>query len=521
MCLYLCGLAIGVEELVVIPAGERRRNESVRGESYRQASNPGLVLGSCVVPWVCLVLGTRGSGWMLACCVLASVAVLLWTAVEVSYDPWSEVQGNNEGEDESEGNIKSKRRAGVVVRVACVSLWIVVWCGRQLIQGGVALSVGSFVSTASIVAMFFYMRRLVPRTCTMGESLAISCAVVYVVTTAMAASTAMTGPIVAAGVLAFFAVMVHVRRLTSWTDTAVWLLAGGGAVALSPSAVAVVAVGERLLRDGDTLRLVAYWAVVLAVSLPCMVYFKGCGVRNIILRKGFHALALLLFVPPLLSHPFMAPMDGSRGPGEGSLSSGADVGDGLDPPAPLDPLPLAFAVAFVGFLALEIVRLGGIPLPFRAERHVHRFMAAFVDSRDTQGELYVTHITLLLGLAVPIWLGSGALMYTGIIAAGVGDAFASIVGSLRGPRGRPVAAGTNKTVEGTAACLVSMLLSWWALAAWYEMRLDVTQWVALAAVTAVSSLLESITDSWDNVFVSVHYFCLCQVFFRSWVGELA
>ena len=148
-------------------------------------------------------------------------------------------------------------------------------------------------------------------------------------------------------------------------------------------------------------------------------------------------------------------------------------------------------------------------------------MAAFVDSRDTQGELYVTHITLLLGLAVPIWLGSGALMYTGIIATGVGDALASIVGSLRGPWGRPVAASTNKMVEGTAACLVSMLLSWWALAAWYEMRLDVTQWVTLAAVTAVSSLLESITDSWDNVFVSVHYFCLCQVFFRSWVGELA
>ena len=46
---------------------------------------------------------------------------------------------------------------------------------------------------------------------------------------------------VAAGVLVFFAVMVHVRRLTSWTDTAVWLLAGGGAVALSPSAVAVEA----------------------------------------------------------------------------------------------------------------------------------------------------------------------------------------------------------------------------------------------------------------------------------------
>ena len=172
-------------------------------------------------------------------------------------------------------------------------------------------------------------------------------------------------------------------------------------------------------------------------------------------------------------------------------------------------LPLALAAAFNIFLALEIIRLGRITLPFGVERHIHRFMSSFVDDRDTQGVLYVTHITLLLGLAVPIWLGSGLRAFAGIIMTGIGDASASVVGSLCGQRA--IATGTKKTVEGAAACFGSIVLSWWAITLWLGVTLDATQWAAVAASTAVCTLLESVTDSMDNIFVSSVYFCLLSI----------
>ena len=85
-CSYLCVLAACVEEMVVFPVSQQRGQGGQRGQQqgvYRHASNPGLVLGSCVVPWVCLVLDAH---WMLACSVLASVLVLLWTVVDIVFE---------------------------------------------------------------------------------------------------------------------------------------------------------------------------------------------------------------------------------------------------------------------------------------------------------------------------------------------------------------------------------------------------------------------------------------------------
>ena len=490
-CSYLCVLAACVEEMVVFPVSQQRRQQRQQQGVYRHASNPGLVLGSCVVPWVCLVLDAH---WMLACSVLASVLVLLWTVVDIAFE-------------------RREQRA-----VTCVaSSWILGWCGCQMIPHtgfagltaltGTIATVATFATIASMVAFFSCIRRLVPGTCTMGESIAMSCATVGVVVEAstylvtgrssgssLGLDTDETGPVVgiiAAGLLAFLAALVRIKarrkRISySYISIIVAVAAGALCLPLAVNAIKRIPIMSVLTRTDD-LRLVAYWAVVLAVSLPCMMVLKRCGVRNIILRKGFHALALLLFVPPLVA---------------------IDTRDANDAPHDFRLLPLALALALVLFLMLEIVRLGNIPLPLGIGPHVHGFMASFVDSRDTQGELYVTHITLLLGLAIPIWLGSGLLMYAGIVATGVGDALASIVGSLFGCR--PLAFGTRKTVEGTTACFVSMLLSWYALSAWYDVGDEGTALavVAVVAATAVSSLLESVTESWDNVFVSVQYFCL-------------
>ena len=534
VCLNVCVLAICVEEAVVIPVAQQgvdkerseERNDhsslSLEGSMnnnpvyqtpvYRHASNPGLALGSCVVPWVCLVLE---SWWTLACAMLSANLVLLWTGVfERGYA----------------GRAGWQRQAGMVGRNACmavgVSLWILGWCTWQLCDDLIVGSAGlSLFWVLLAVGMFFSLRWSVPRTCTMGESVAASLALAGVVgevvlVSMRAAEPQIIGTLVAAGLLAFQAALMLVvgsardkfgrasglnraidaPRSSSLMRLAVLtILIAGSGVLVFPFLGRLPGLVVRHGQDPASVGLLVYWTVCLAIALPCMMFLKDRGVRNIILRKGFHALALLLFVPPMAAEM-------GRGSGQASGQGWLPRTDAHD-----TLLPLALAVAFVGFLALEIIRLGDIPLPFGVEHHIHRFMSSFVDERDTQGELYVTHITLILGLAVPIWLGSGMEAFAGVIMTGIGDALASVVGSLCGQRA--IAVGTKKTAEGAAACFGSMILSWWTITLWFDLRLNATQWAAVAASTACCTLLESVTDSMDNIFVSSVYFCLLAVSF--------
>ena len=59
-------------------------------------------------------------------------------------------------------------------------------------------------------------------------------------------------------------------------------------------------------------------------------------------------------------------------------------------------------------------------------------MRGFVDERDG-GAMFVTHIFLLVGCGIPVFLSNGLGTQTGamagILSIGVGDAVASIMGS--------------------------------------------------------------------------------------------
>jgi hypothetical protein len=63
---------------------------------------------------------------------------------------------------------------------------------------------------------------------------------------------------------------------------------------------------------------------------------------------------------------------------------------------------------------------------------VSAFIRPLLDSKDC-GVLVVTHIELLLGCAVPMWVGWGVGRYDlallGMLGTGIGDAFASVLGS--------------------------------------------------------------------------------------------
>ncbi|KAF9223470.1 hypothetical protein BS17DRAFT_767327 [Gyrodon lividus] len=144
-------------------------------------------------------------------------------------------------------------------------------------------------------------------------------------------------------------------------------------------------------------------------------------------RKFFHGLAVVMFLPGVAVDPAFT--------------------------------HLSFSAAFALFIFAEYVRYFAI-YPFGAA--VHLFMNEFLDQKD-KGTAILSHFYLLTGCAGSVWLEgpSRFLQYTGILALGVGDALASIVGKRIG-RHR-WSASSSKTVEGSSAFAISLVACAWVL----------------------------------------------------------
>lgn len=229
------------------------------------------------------------------------------------------------------------------------------------------------------------------------------------------------------------------------------------------------------------LSLCTYWMVLIFASVTKFYYIsKDCKVERILLRKYYHLMAVAMFVPALLFQPKF--------------------------------LDLAFGAALAVFLILEIIRVWRI-WPFGSL--VHQFMNAFTDHRDSE-MLIVSHFSLLLGCALPIWLSSGfndrqLAPFAGILSLGIGDTMASMIGYKYGVL-RWSKTG-KKTIEGTAAGITSVLaaclvlLPLLALTTGYILTWN---WISLFVAVTASGLLEAYTTQLDNAFIPlVFYSLLC------------
>ncbi|XP_071690375.1 dolichol kinase EVAN [Rutidosis leptorrhynchoides] len=228
------------------------------------------------------------------------------------------------------------------------------------------------------------------------------------------------------------------------------------------------------------LSLCIYWVAVICVSvLRFYDISKNSKIERILLRKYYHLVAVLMFVPALIFQPLF--------------------------------LNLAFGAALAVFLVLEIIRVWKIwPLgPI-----VHQFMNAFTDHRDSD-LLIVSHFSLLLGCALPIWMSSGfndrpLAPFAGILSLGIGDTMASMVGYKYGVL-RWSKTG-KKTVEGTAAGITSVLAACSILLPLLAAtgHMFTQHWLSLLLAVTVSGLLEAYTAQLDNAFIPlVFYSLLC------------
>ncbi|KAI9648326.1 dolichol kinase [Ciborinia camelliae] len=130
---------------------------------------------------------------------------------------------------------------------------------------------------------------------------------------------------------------------------------------------------------------------------------------------------------------------------------------------------LALSLVLAIFLLLDMIRATQMP---PLSRHLARFLTPYVDGRDLKGPVVISHIFLLIGCAVPLWLSLGSIdrvenflhskdgenydggnhdvnedalrgwevqkretaMVAGVICVGLGDAAASLVGRRWGRR---------------------------------------------------------------------------------------
>lgn len=254
------------------------------------------------------------------------------------------------------------------------------------------------------------------------------------------------------------------------------------------------ALGQILEDPQPRASLCLYWLTTALLPLPLLQRAAAAGVvPQIILRKAYHLMAVAMFVPAMLLQPGF--------------------------------LRLAFGVALCAFLFLEVLRVCHVaPLgPL-----LDKFMRAFADTRDA-GPIIVSHFSLLLGCALPLWLapypssshpaavgtrGPAYLApFAGMLSIGIGDTMASAVGKHYG-RHR-IARDSPKTLEGTLACIASTFVACAglvpSLCAIHGCSFIARDWAQVLVATAVSGLLEAYTEQLDNAFVPLLYFASLAV----------
>lgn len=238
---------------------------------------------------------------------------------------------------------------------------------------------------------------------------------------------------------------------------------------------------------GHTATPLKFILFYLAVLIPALAFAPGSqqgSRRQVLVRKYFHVLALILFVPTILINiRFMA---------------------------------LAFAVAIAVFMVVESLRIAKMPVIASV---LDSFMQSYVDDRD-EGVAVLTHIYLLLGCALPVFFtyfvlrgifSANALLIalSGVTVTGLGDAMASFCGVHFG---RHRWRGSKKTVEGTLA-MIAAVLAFQAvcLCAVGFHNLATASWCKLVLADIFVALLEAKTDQIDNLFLPLYHMALLQM----------
>ncbi|KAG0674160.1 hypothetical protein C6P42_002381, partial [Pichia californica] len=112
-------------------------------------------------------------------------------------------------------------------------------------------------------------------------------------------------------------------------------------------------------------------------------------------------------------------------------------------------------------IIIEILRFNELP-PFG--KLIKNFFIKFQDEKDNKNEIILSYIYLILGISLPLWINNVNKLressYIGLISLGLGDSFASLIGSLIGKFKWP---NSNKTIEGSISMVIGMMIGFYIL----------------------------------------------------------
>jgi len=266
----------------------------------------------------------------------------------------------------------------------------------------------------------------------------------------------------------------------------------------------------------------AWWVTVILALVVLVPHHGGDMVGNLALRKWYHLGAVAMFLPPLAVMP-LAPTAVS----------------------PLPLVPLAFAVAVKALVIVELARAARVRPRWLSDA-IHVGMTRNVDSRDTTAILIRTHLYLLAGCALPVWLEAcqpalqwanpaghaasaasgthdqlaaptGAVppisrppdriaAMAGVLALGLGDAAAAVVGIVTRRRwgwggGLPWEGG-RKSIQGSvayAAAVVAGACAAWSITPSSDAASHPSWLWAAVGMGVVGAVLESVVGGVDNL----------------------
>lgn len=246
--------------------------------------------------------------------------------------------------------------------------------------------------------------------------------------------------------------------------------------------------------------LAAYCVVVVAIGIVVVLQLKSI-VEVDTRRKVFHGVMVAMLLPTI----------------------------------PVDPcfFGLALMIVLAVFLMLDLFRASQLP---PISRPLTNFLAPYVDGRDYRGPVIVSHIFLLIGCAIPLWLSLSSTgragtkpwegwdvtsrdlsMVSGVICVGMGDAAASLIGRRYGKT--KWYWGGGKSIEGSAAFAVAVMMGltvswiWLRVGGWMEFRrqdLLPTVFKSLLAGTGASIMESVLTAANDNVVVPIGLWLLVR-----------
>lgn len=193
----------------------------------------------------------------------------------------------------------------------------------------------------------------------------------------------------------------------------------------------------------------------------------------------------------------------------------------------IDPsfVSLAYSLVLAIYLLLDLFRASQVP---PIAKPLTYFLAPYTDGRDHRGPVIVSHIFLLIGCAIPLWLSLADLrrvgewpwagwdvltrnvgMVSGVVCVGIGDAAASLVGRRYGRL--KWFWGGDKSLEGSVAFALSVFTGlivarvWLTVGGWNSEHVSWTLVVIKSILAAGgASVTEAVlTGGNDNVIVPV------------------